>query len=173
VGTGGGVLTDLTPARLDALQAGQLRIRQRPGPRNALGQVKFVFPNEANIYLHHTPSVGIFRERPTSHGCIRIERPGAGSLGAARAASWDLGHIRAAMTAKRRSTLKLDTPIPVLIAYATKSGQNGRIHFSMMSMGLTGNWTPPCAGPPPDDETTRAAPSCTTACAPPPSPCRC
>ena len=62
---------------LDAVLAGNARIRQRPGPRNALGDIKFVFPNRENIYLHHTPSVQLFERdrRDFSHGCIRVEQP--------------------------------------------------------------------------------------------------
>ncbi len=52
----GSVQTTLTPQALDAVLAGRWRIRQRPGARNALGDIKFVFPNRDNIYLHHTPS---------------------------------------------------------------------------------------------------------------------
>jgi murein L,D-transpeptidase YcbB/YkuD len=56
---------------------GQMRIRQRPGPLNALGDIKFVFPNNQNIYLHHTPTPQLFQRgrRDFSHGCIRVEEP--------------------------------------------------------------------------------------------------
>src|SRR5690606_24665497 len=50
----------VTPENMDALQRGELRLRQRPGPRNALGRVKFMFPNRHNVYLHDTPSRGLF-----------------------------------------------------------------------------------------------------------------
>ena len=77
VAPGGQVLTTLTPERFDALRAGQLRIRQRPGPKNALGDIKFVFPNLQHIFLHHTPAVSLFERdrRDFSHGCIRVEQP--------------------------------------------------------------------------------------------------
>ena len=54
-----------------------MRIRQRPGLANALGDIKFVFPNDEAIYLHHTPSTGLFARprRDFSHGCIRVEAP--------------------------------------------------------------------------------------------------
>ena len=73
----GRVQTVLTPQALDAVLAGQLRIRQRPGERNALGDIKFVFPNSDNIYLHHTPATQLFERarRDFSHGCIRVEQP--------------------------------------------------------------------------------------------------
>jgi murein L,D-transpeptidase YcbB/YkuD len=132
VGTGGGVLTDLTPARLDALQAGQLRIRQRPGPRNALGQVKFVFPNEANIYLHHTPSVGMFARdrRDFSHGCIRVEDPVAlAGFVLQDDPWWTEARIRQAMARGESATLALVRPVRVLIAYGTALVKDGRVHF--------------------------------------------
>ena len=53
------------------------QLRQRPGPTNALGRVKFMFPNQFNVYLHDTPSRGAVRraERAFSHGCVRLSRP--------------------------------------------------------------------------------------------------
>ena len=74
---GSGVVTDLSPTLLDEVVAGRARIRQRPGPKNALGDIKFVFPNNDNIYLHHTPAVRLFERdrRDFSHGCIRVEQP--------------------------------------------------------------------------------------------------
>ena len=132
VGPGGRVETALSTARLDLVPGGGWRIRQRPGPRNALGDIKFVFPNADNIYLHHTPAVQLFERarRDFSHGCIRIEQPEALAVWVLQGQpGWDLGRIRAAMTAGTSSTVKLDTPIPVLIAYATSLVKNGRIHF--------------------------------------------
>ena len=57
---------------------GKQRIRQLPGPKNALGLVKFMFPNDFNIYLHDTPNGELFKKdvRAFSHGCIRVEKPG-------------------------------------------------------------------------------------------------
>lgn len=132
VGAGGTVQGTLTPAAIDALRAGQLRIRQRPGPRNALGDIKFVFPNDEHIYLHHTPSVELFGRdrRDFSHGCIRVEDP----VGLARFVlrddpAWTEARIRAAMARRESSTLKLDEPVRVLIAYGTAVVQDGRITF--------------------------------------------
>ena len=132
VGAGGRVLTDVTPAHLDALQGGQLRIRQRPGPRNALGQVKFVFPNDANIYLHHTPSVGLFERdrRDFSHGCIRVDDPVvlAGFV-LQDDPAWTEARIRQAMARGESATLALVRPVRVLIAYGTALVKDGRVHF--------------------------------------------
>ena len=128
----GRVLTELSPQRLDELMASRLRIRQRPGERNALGDVKFVFPNRENIYLHHTPATSLFERerRDFSHGCIRVERP----VDLARFVlqdepGWTDDRIRAAMGAGTSSTHPLSRPLPVLIAYGTALVLGGRPHF--------------------------------------------
>lgn len=131
----GRVLTALSAERLDALRAGALRIRQRPGPKNALGDIKFVFPNRQHIFLHHTPAVAQFERerRDFSHGCIRVEQPLALARfvlqGQSDAARWSDGRIQTLMSAGRSSTLRLDAPVPVLIAYGTALVKAGRIHF--------------------------------------------
>ncbi len=128
----GRVVETLTPAMLDAVLAGNARIRQRPGPRNALGDIKFVFPNRENIYLHHTPSVQLFERdrRDFSHGCIRIEQPVALAAFALQGLpDWTEARIRQAMTGTSPSTVRLADPIPVVIAYATAIVKDGRIHF--------------------------------------------
>ena len=62
---------------LAQLRAGKLAVRQKPGPSNALGLIKLIFPNEHNVYLHSTPSQALFARsrRDFSHGCIRVENP--------------------------------------------------------------------------------------------------
>jgi L,D-transpeptidase YcbB len=71
-----GVVSDEVLAQL---RAGKLMVRQKPGPKNALGLIKFIFPNDQNVYLHSTPSPGLFAQsrRDFSHGCIRVENPAA------------------------------------------------------------------------------------------------
>ncbi|HQR56869.1 MAG TPA: L,D-transpeptidase family protein, partial [Burkholderiaceae bacterium] len=128
----GRVVETLTPGMLDAVLAGTARIRQRPGPRNALGDIKFVFPNRENIYLHHTPSVQLFERdrRDFSHGCIRVEQPVALAMFALDGMpDWTEARIRHAMTETSPSTVRLADPIPVVIAYATAIVKDGRIHF--------------------------------------------
>src|SRR5436190_8153536 len=70
----------------ETTEGGELHFRQRPGPKNALGLVKFMFPNDFNIYLHDTPQDNLFDKdvRAFSHGCIRLEKPD-------ELASWVLG----------------------------------------------------------------------------------
>jgi murein L,D-transpeptidase YcbB/YkuD len=128
----GGVVETLTPGMLDAVLAGNARIRQRPGPRNALGDIKFVFPNRENIYLHHTPSVQLFERdrRDFSHGCIRVEQPVVLARFALQGMpDWTEARIRQAMTETSPSTVRLVDPIPVVIAYATAIVKEARIHF--------------------------------------------
>jgi murein L,D-transpeptidase YcbB/YkuD len=128
----GAVVETLSPALLDATVAGTARIRQRPGPRNALGDIKFVFPNRDNIYLHHTPSVGLFERdrRDLSHGCIRVERPVALALFVmAGMPVWTEDRVREAMQAGESRTVRLTQPVPVLIAYGTAIVRGGRVHF--------------------------------------------
>ena len=132
VTSSGRVVTALSPALLDDVLAGKARIRQRPGPRNALGDIKFVFPNPDNIYLHHTPSVRLFERdrRDFSHGCIRVEQPVALAVFALQGMpEWTEARIRQAMTEGNPSTVRLTQPIPVVIAYATAIVKQGRIHF--------------------------------------------
>ena len=132
VGPGGQVSTDVTPGRLDAVLAGQMRIRQRPGPLNALGDIKYVFPNADNIYLHHTPAVSLFERerRDFSHGCIRVEQPVTlANFVLQDQPDWTEARIRAAMTAGTSTTLRLARPVPVLIAYGTSLVKHGRIYF--------------------------------------------
>ena len=132
VGRDGRVSTTLTPQALDAVLAGELRIRQRPGERNALGDIKFVFPNRANIYLHHTPAVRLFERerRDFSHGCIRVEQPVAlATFVLQNMPEWTEQRIREAMAAGRSTTLRLAQPVPVVIAYGTALVKGGRPYF--------------------------------------------
>ncbi len=99
-----------------------LRLRQRPGDDNALGLVKFIFPNNFNVYLHDTPSDRLFfkERRCLSHGCVRIEDPMALANYVMRdQPEWTEPRIRDAMSAGREQTVKLKWPIPVHIGYWT------------------------------------------------------
>ena len=119
-------------ANLDAVQRGQMRIRQRPGAKNALGDIKFVFPNPDNIYLHHTPTPQLFKKdrRDFSHGCIRVEEPvELAKFVLATEPEWTEDRIVQAMTKGRSATLRLREPFPVIIAYFTAVVRDGRVHF--------------------------------------------
>jgi murein L,D-transpeptidase YcbB/YkuD len=108
---------------------GQRRIRQRPGPKNSLGLVKFLFPNDFNIYLHDTPNRELFEKdvRAFSHGCIRIEKP---AELAQWVLGWDAARVDEAMhNGKDNQSVKLPHKIPVYITYATTFIRDGELHF--------------------------------------------
>jgi murein L,D-transpeptidase YcbB/YkuD len=99
-----------------------LRFRQRPGASNALGLVKFIFPNHFNVYLHDTPGDRLFfkEKRPFSHGCIRVEDPLALAKYVLRdQAEWTEPRIQTAMNARQEQHVKLKSGIPVHIGYWT------------------------------------------------------
>lgn len=109
------------------------RLRQKPGPSNALGLVKFVFPNSHNIYLHDTPQKAYFKEekRAFSHGCIRVEK--ASELAAAIMQDdygWTAEETTEAMTAGKQKACNLKTRIPVYIVYFTAwADDKGNVAF--------------------------------------------
>jgi murein L,D-transpeptidase YcbB/YkuD len=109
--------------QLAQLSSGVLSIRQRPGPKNSLGLVVFMFPNEHNVYLHSTPAPELFSRtrRDFSHGCIRAEDPVALAEWVLREnEGWTKDKIVAAMKSGRDSQqVNLAQKIPVVIIYAT------------------------------------------------------
>ncbi len=108
-------------------------VRQNPGPENALGKVKFMFPNSYNVYIHDTPSRGYFArdDRAMSSGCIRIEKPfELAELLLADSPEWPPEKIHTAMQQNRGQTASLKTPVEVLLLYLTSwTGGNGRVQF--------------------------------------------
>jgi L,D-transpeptidase YcbB len=133
---GGQFVTDgpISDEVLDQLRAGKLAVRQKPGPTNALGLVKLIFPNEFNVYLHSTPSQQLFAQsrRDFSHGCIRVEKPEELAAWALQGnPGWDLARVRAAMQGSADNVqVNLAKPIPVLILYGTAvTYDDGSVHF--------------------------------------------
>jgi len=119
---------------LDGLRDGSMRVRQKPGPKNALGLVKFIFPNQYNVYLHGTPEQELFAKsrRDFSHGCIRLEDPPALAAWVLRdKPEWTMDKILAAMkTGPDNVQINLDKPIPVLILYSTAVVEpDGEVRF--------------------------------------------
>ena len=128
----GQVTTALSSQNLDAVLRGQMRIRQRPGPLNAMGDIKFILPNNGSIFLHHTPSPQLFQRerRDFSHGCIRVEEPVAlAQFVLQDDPAWTPERIGEAMARGQSSTIRLATPLPVVIAYSTTIVKNGLVHF--------------------------------------------
>ena len=123
----------VTGDELEQLRAGKLFVRQKPGPKNSLGLVKFIFPNNYNIYMHDTPEQEFFSKsrRDFSHGCIRLERPADVAVWVLRDnPGWDMDHVRAAMNGTATQQVNLAHPIPVLILYATVIvTEDGQVHF--------------------------------------------
>lgn len=97
-------------------------IRQKPGPGNALGKVKFIFPNSFNMYFHDTPSKSLFGQdkRAFSHGCIRLSEPQKMAEWLLRDyPEWNTEKIVSAMNQTTEKVVKLKTTIPVFIIYYT------------------------------------------------------
>ncbi|UOD28996.1 L,D-transpeptidase family protein [Massilia violaceinigra] len=134
VSNGGQVLAAGQAASLAALRAGTARVRQRPGPHNVLGAVKFAMPNPMNIYLHSTSAGELFsrERRDLSHGCIRVERPAdLAEFVLADPLQWDRQRVRAAMQAGATRTVRLGEAIPVVLFYATAvTDRRGRALFA-------------------------------------------
>jgi len=134
---GSGNVVPSSPATddvIDGLRSGALSVRQKPGPKNALGIVKFIFPNEYNVYLHSTPEQELFSRsrRDFSHGCIRVEDPVALAAWVLRdKPEWTVDKIQAAMkTGADNVQVNLDKPIPVLILYSTAVVEpDGEVRF--------------------------------------------
>ena len=123
-----------TPANLDNVLKGKLTIRQKPGPKNALGLAKFIFPNAENVYMHGTPAQQLFSRarRDFSHGCIRLEDP-------ARLAEWVLRddpqwtreRIVAAMNGEAPTQVNLKERLRVILFYDTAYvDSHGVVHFA-------------------------------------------
>ncbi len=124
-----------SPESLEGARAGALRIRQRPGPKNSLGLVKFIFPNDDNVYLHGTPARELFARsrRDFSHGCVRVENPPALAQWLLKdQTAWGAAQIDAAMNGTRTQQVNLTAAVPVLLYYLTAavSPDDGLIHFA-------------------------------------------
>jgi murein L,D-transpeptidase YcbB/YkuD len=126
-----------TGANLDAVAAGRLVVRQKPGPRNSLGLAKFIFPNHENIYMHDTPAQSLFSRtrRDFSHGCIRLEDPKQLAEWVLRDnPGWTAERIEAAMQGtlqgNRPTQVNLKQPLRVVIFYDTVHvNSEGIVHF--------------------------------------------
>jgi murein L,D-transpeptidase YcbB/YkuD len=124
-----------TAENLAALRRGVLRIRQRPGPKNALWLIKFDFPNEEGVYMHGTPAQALFARsrRDFSHGCVRVQDP-------VKLAEWVLkdrpewtrDRIVSATLGTQTIHVSLPRPIQVILFYTTAAvmPEDGTIRFA-------------------------------------------
>jgi murein L,D-transpeptidase YcbB/YkuD len=134
----GTVVTGYTAADL---AHSRYSIRQRPGPKNSLGLVKFLFPNEYDVYMHSTPELPLFEltRRDKSHGCVRLQHADQMALWVlsndqsdpSTQTKWDEDSINEAMNGDdNNKTFNLKKPLPVLIGYFTAMGdEDGSVHF--------------------------------------------
>jgi murein L,D-transpeptidase YcbB/YkuD len=111
------------------------RLRQDPGPWNALGRIKFVFPNPYDVYLHDTPTQNLFTrtQRDFSHGCIRVSDPMglAAFLLTSETSVLTREAVRRIVEKRKRTVIRLPEPVPVHITYQTSwVDKNGIIYFN-------------------------------------------
>jgi murein L,D-transpeptidase YcbB/YkuD len=120
-------------ANLDKVATGALKVRQKPGGGNALGLVKFSFPNTNNVYLHSTPSNGLFNRdrRDFSHGCIRVQDPlKLAEWVLVDSGDWPKDRIQSFMDGEVTKTINIKKPIPVYILYSTvMADPDGKVSF--------------------------------------------
>jgi L,D-transpeptidase YcbB len=135
---------------------GGFTVRQRPGPKNALGMVKFIFPNNFDVYLHDTPADALFANtaRNFSHGCVRVEKPYELAQWVLRGQpGWTPEKIQAAMAAGREQHVPVKNAVPVYLVYATAWAEpDGRVSFRHDVYGHDARQMkllPPSAPPPP------------------------
>ncbi|WP_240773420.1 murein L,D-transpeptidase [Pontibacter sp. SGAir0037] len=108
-------------------------IRQKPGPKNSLGSIKFLFPNEYSVYLHDTPADALFSQtdRNFSHGCVRVERPvDLGTYVLKDMPEWNAGKIQETINGGEETWVTLPKPIQVYLVYFTSwVDDNGNLNF--------------------------------------------
>jgi len=108
-------------------------IRQPPGERNALGQIKFMFPNRFSVYLHDTPHRGLFArpKRLYSSGCVRVQKPWElAELVLNDPKRWSREKLANMVASKRTRWIRLEKPLPVILTYWTADvGADGRVMF--------------------------------------------
>ena len=128
----GVVLTNYTARQVSQ---GMVMVREKPGPKNSLGLIKFMFPNQYDIYLHSTPAVSLFdrTRRDYSHGCIRVQKPADLAVWVLQdnTGDWDLDKVNDAMNnGPDNKTVGLKTQLPIVIFYLTAIvAEDGQTHF--------------------------------------------
>ncbi len=130
------VMTDghVSDEELAGLKSGKYHLRQKPGPKNSLGLVKLIFPNDDSVYLHGTDEPELFSNtvRDFSHGCIRVQQPADLAAWALRNnPGWNLERVKTTMNGTEENVqVNLVTTIPVLIVYGTAAvNEAGEVFF--------------------------------------------
>lgn len=130
---------------IDLSDTSKYRFRQRPGTSNALGLVKFMFPNQFDVYLHDTPADSLFARasRSFSHGCVRVEQPEQLAQYVLRdQPEWTPQRIEEAMHAGTEQAVKLKEPIPVYLGYWTaRVTPDGAVQFRKDVYGIDAGLT--------------------------------
>jgi murein L,D-transpeptidase YcbB/YkuD len=132
--------TIVTNASVSDISHLRYAIRQKPGPKNSLGLVKFLFPNEYDVYMHSTPELFLFNlfRRDRSHGCVRLQHADQMAVWVLQGDhpndkdAWDLESVTHHMTDEdaNNRTVGLKTPLPVVITYLTAvADEDGSMHF--------------------------------------------
>jgi murein L,D-transpeptidase YcbB/YkuD len=135
----------IDPSAIDLSDPTSYRFRQRPGAQNSLGLVKFMFPNQFNVYLHDTPADSLFARasRSFSHGCVRVENPLALAEYVLRDhQGWTREKIEEAMHAEEERTVRLKKAIPVYLGYWTaRASADGVMQFRKDVYGIDARLT--------------------------------
>jgi len=108
------------------------RLRQDTGKGNALGRIKFIFPNRFNVYIHDTPSKSLFNRdtRYFSHGCLRVQHPVKLAAILLKLQGWSESRIKNQINSGKRRIVRLKTKIPVHVTYLTAwVNKDGKVHF--------------------------------------------
>jgi L,D-transpeptidase YcbB len=108
------------------------RLRQLPAARNALGRIKFMFPNAQSVYIHDTPGKSLFKkaQRIFSSGCVRVEDPMALAVQLLKDQQWNRRRLEKYSASHQNSAIALQAPIPVYLVYFTAwTDTDGQIHF--------------------------------------------
>ena len=122
------------PMRVHQVTGGrqELRVQQRPGPSNPLGTIKFMLPNELNVYLHDTAAPALFAEadRNLSHGCVRVAKPYELAAELMREEGWSAREVEVRVRRRAQHAVPLPEPVPVHFLYWTAEARpDGTVHF--------------------------------------------
>jgi len=127
--------TVVTSFTAEDIEHQRYNVRQKPGPKNSLGLVKFLFPNEYDVYMHSTPELNLFNltRRDRSHGCVRLQHADQMAVWVLKdqGGDWDADKVSEAMNGHDDNrTINLKTTLPVVLTYLTANAdEDGSVHF--------------------------------------------